>query len=54
MLAVLAAQVPFVVYNIPDLDKAVQEWSNPAKLAAALRGSRYSVDVSSSNRFLYY
>ncbi|CAM9905205.1 unnamed protein product [Scytosiphon promiscuus] len=48
------SEVPFIVYNIPDLDKAVQEWSNPAKLAAALKGSRYSVDVSSSNRFLYY
>ncbi|CAM9383704.1 unnamed protein product [Ectocarpus sp. 13 AM-2016] len=47
-------EVPFIVYNVPELDRAVQEWSNPAKLTAALGDHLYSIDVSSSNRFLYY
>ncbi|CBJ25878.1 conserved unknown protein [Ectocarpus siliculosus] len=47
-------EVPFIVFNVPELDRAVQEWSNPAKLTAALGDHLYSIDVSSSHRFLYY
>ncbi|CAM9511438.1 unnamed protein product [Ectocarpus sp. 4 AP-2014] len=47
-------EVPFIFFNVPELDRAVQEWSNPAKLTAALGDPLYSIDVSSSNRFLYY
>eukprot|EP00903_Cladosiphon_okamuranus_P015105 g13972.t1 len=48
------SEVPFVVNNVPELDRAVQEWSDPVKLAAALENHLYSIDVSSTNRFLYY
>lgn len=40
-LLALIAQVPFIVYNVPDLDDAVREWSNPVRLAAALKGPRF-------------
>lgn len=34
-------QVPFIVYNVPELDRAVEEWSDPARLTAALGDRLY-------------
>ncbi|CAM9178822.1 unnamed protein product, partial [Sphacelaria rigidula] len=42
------------VYNVPALDTAVQEWSDPLKLSAALRDKKLQIDVSQTNHFLYH
>lgn len=48
------AEVPFVVYNIPEFDATVQRWNEPGYLDRKLGDEKYHVEVSKNNHFLYY
>lgn len=48
------ADVPLVVYNIPELADAVTQWATPGYLEKLLGRKAYPVDVSQSNHFRYY
>lgn len=47
------SQVPYIVYNVPALDEAVAEWSDPVKLSDALGGSYFRYGSSFFGRLIY-
>ncbi|CAN0158461.1 unnamed protein product, partial [Discosporangium mesarthrocarpum] len=49
-----AEEKPFLMYNIPTLDQAVSEWSDPIMLSDRLGGEEHHMYVSSTSHFLYY
>lgn len=48
------AEMPFVVYNIPEFDETVEKWNSEGYLAEALEGGEYTTQVSKDNHFMYY
>lgn len=48
------AEVPFIVYNIPDLQATSDKWARPDYLPAKLGDKKYHVEVSKNNHFMYY
>ena len=49
-----AAEVPFVVYNIPEVDNVVHKWNNVDYLSRLLGKKSYRVEASVSNHFMYW
>jgi hypothetical protein len=47
-------ELPFVVYNVPDLDKAITETFTSSKLLGNIGKGRISVERIRSNNYLYY
>lgn len=47
------AEVPFVVYNLPAVEAAVDKWNTPGYLAEKLGAKEFRVEVSKTNHFLY-
>ena len=47
------ADVPFVVYNVPEFDETVRKWAQPGYLEERLGNQPYIVEVSKSNHFLF-
>jgi hypothetical protein len=47
-------EIPFVVYNVPDLDKAITETFTGPKLIANIGQGRITVERINSNNYLYY
>ena len=48
------AEVPFIVYNVPEVDEVVRKWSNLDYLSERLGTSPYRSEVSHSNHFMYW
>jgi hypothetical protein len=49
-----AKEVPFIVYNVPEVDSVVKKW-NDLKYLTKLLGSRsYRTETSQSNHFMYW
>jgi hypothetical protein len=49
------SQVPFVIYNVPELDTTAAKWSTPGYLEERLGANQtYDVEISKTNHFLYY
>lgn len=53
-LAYRDAEVPFIMYNIPELDAAVKKWSDLDYLNSRLGSKRYRTEASTSNHFMYW
>lgn len=53
-LAYRDAEVPFIAYNIPDLEKTSSKWSTPGYLERRLQQKKYHVEISKNNHFMYY
>lgn len=49
-----AAEVPFVVYNIPEVDSVVKKWNNVDYLHAKLGRKSYRTETSKDNHFMYW
>lgn len=49
-----AKEVPFVMYNIPELDQVVKRWSNLDYLSKLLGGKYYRTETSKDNHFMYW
>eukprot|EP01038_Epipyxis_sp_PR26KG_P007811 gene7811-10609_t len=49
-----AAEVPFVVYNIPELDEVVRKWNDLDYLSKLLGKKPYRTETSISNHFMYW
>lgn len=48
-------EIPFVIYNVRELDATAAKWSNPGYLEERLGVDQtYDVEVSKTNHFLYY
>ncbi len=49
------AEVPFVVYNVPDFDETVRKWAQPGYVARRLgpQNVTYPMEISRDNHFLY-
>ena len=48
------AEMPFILVNIPEFEKACEKWSNENYLRMNLHGKRFAVEVSKNNHFMYY
>ena len=48
------AEVPFVVYNIPEVDEVVKKWNNLDYLQRKLGYNKYRTELSTSNHFMYW
>ena len=53
-MAYRAAEVPFVVYNVPAAEKVVKDWSQPGYLEKLLGDEKYRTEVSHNNHFMYF
>lgn len=49
-----AAEVPFILYNIPEVDAVVKKWNNLDYLSKLLGSKSYRTEVSDSNHFMYW
>lgn len=49
-----AAEVPFVAYNIPEVNEVVRKWNNPDYLRKLLGNAKYRTETSDSNHFMYW
>jgi hypothetical protein len=49
-----AAEVPFIVHNIPQVNEVVRKWHDPAYLKKFLGNTRYRTETSASNHFMYW
>ena len=49
-----AAEVPFIVYNIPEVDNVVHKWNNVDYLSRLLGSKKYRVEASVNNHFMYW
>lgn len=54
ILAYRTAEVPFVVYNIPEVDTVVKNWNNLDYLHKKLGAKQYRTETSKSNHFMYW
>jgi hypothetical protein len=48
------AEVPFIAYNIPELDEVVKKWNNLDYLQRRLGHKKYRIEKSESNHFMYW
>lgn len=48
------AEVPFVAYNIPEVDEVVKKWNNLDYLQRKLGYKKYRIETSESNHFMYW
>ncbi len=48
------AEVPFVVYNIPEVDEVVKKWNNLDYLQRKLGYNKYRTETSVNNHFMYW
>jgi hypothetical protein len=53
-MAYRAAEVPFVVYNVPAAEKVVKDWAQPGYLEKLLGDEKYRTEVSHNNHFMYF
>jgi hypothetical protein len=49
-----SAEVPFVVYNIPEVDNIVEKWNDPDYLSKLLGKKLYRTEKSKTNHFMYW
>jgi len=49
-----AAELPFIMYNIPEVDAVVKKWNNLDYLSKLLGSKSYRTEVSESNHFMYW
>jgi hypothetical protein len=54
ILAYRSAEVPFVVYNIPEVDTVVKNWNNLDYLHEKLGKKAYRTETSKTNHFMYW
>jgi hypothetical protein len=43
------SQVPFVMYNVPELDETTRKWQVPGYMAGRLRGRKYHVEIANTS-----
>ena len=48
------AEVPFVVFNVPEIDAVVKKWSDLDYLQKKLGSKTYRTEKSDSNKFMYW
>lgn len=48
------AELPFIIYNVPEAEKVVEKWAKPEYLERLLGNERYRTEVSHNNHFMYY
>jgi hypothetical protein len=48
------AELPFVMYNVPDVDRVVKRWSNVDFLERKLGKQLYTTETSKDNHFMYH
>jgi hypothetical protein len=48
------AELPFVVYNVPQVDEVVKKWSNIDYLHKKLGKKSYRTETSKDNHFMYW
>ena len=48
------AELPFIVYNIPEVDGVVKKWSDIDYLNKRLKNQRYRSETANSNHFMYF
>jgi hypothetical protein len=48
------AEVPFVVYNVPEVDEVVRRWSDLDYLVKKIGFGKYPTETSLDNHFMYY
>jgi hypothetical protein len=53
-MAYRAAEVPFVLYNVPAAEKVVKNWAQPGYLEKLLGDEQYRTEVSHNNHFMYF
>ncbi len=47
-------ELPFVMYNIPELDNVVKKWNDLDYLASRLGSKKYRTETSKDNHFMYW
>jgi hypothetical protein len=47
-------EVPFIVYNIPEVDEVVKKWNDLDQLRKILGNNKYRTEISKSNHFMYW
>lgn len=47
-------EVPFVVYNHPEVDEVVKKWNDIEYLSKLLGSKKYRTETSKSNHFMYW
>ena len=47
-------EVPFVVYNVPEIDEVVTKWSDMDYLHSRLGSKKYRSETSKDNHFMYW
>jgi hypothetical protein len=47
-------ELPFVMYNIPELDNIVKKWNNLDYLSEKLGSKNYRTETSKTNHFMYW
>jgi hypothetical protein len=48
------AEVPFLVYNVPEIDEVVERWSNLDYLLTKIGFEKYPTETSLDNHFMYF
>ena len=48
------ADKPFIVYNTPAINSAVEKWSDTDYLVSKLGSTKYRSETSDSNHFMYF
>ena len=48
------AEVPFLVYNVPEAEEVVNKWNTDGYLEKLLGDERYRTEVSHNNHFMYF
>lgn len=49
-----AKEVPYVVYNVPELDEVVKKWNDIRYVSRRLGNKVYRTETSESNHFMYW
>lgn len=47
-------EVPFIMYNIPEVDEVVKKWNDPNYMHKLLGNRNYRTEASESNHFMYW
>lgn len=47
-------ELPFIMYNIPELDEVVKRWNDLDYLSQRLGSKKYRTEASESNHFMYW
>lgn len=48
------AELPFVVHNMPEVNKIVKKWNTPGYLKSFLGNKKYRTETSTNNHFMYW